>query len=154
MSAGASRGETVVAAQKKPALCAKELRGLKYFKALQPLLERLHAVGTKRDQAGNRRLFFDQYAALILLYFFNPILTSLRGLQQASGLDKVQRQLGGPAASLGALSEAARVFDAAALQEVITELAGRVPPAVTPAEQAALKDLTAVDGSLGVYQQW
>src|SRR2546423_1318163 len=82
-----------------------------------------------------RRLFVDQYAALILLYFFNPILTSLRGLQQASGLDKVQRRLGGQATSLGALSEAARVLDAAALQEVITELAGRVPPPVTPAEQ-------------------
>src|SRR5207302_7728458 len=45
-------------------------------------------------------------------------------------------------------SEAARVFDAAALQEVITELAGRVPAPVLPAEQQALKDLTAVDGSL------
>src|SRR5438067_1021788 len=129
-----------MAAQKKPALCAKQLRGLKYFKAVQPLLERLHAVGTERDKAGNRQLFFDQYAALILLYFFNPILTSLRGLQQASGLDKVQRRLGGPAPSLGALSEAARVFDAAALQEVITELAGRVPASVLPAEHQALKD--------------
>jgi hypothetical protein len=137
-----------MAAKKKPALRAKDLRGLKYFKALHPLLERLHAVGTERDKAGNRQLFYDQYAALILLYFFNPILTSLRGIQQASGLDKVQRRLGSPAASLGALSEAAGVFDAAALQEIISELAGRVPPSTTPAEQLALKDLTAVDGSL------
>jgi hypothetical protein len=135
-------------AKQKPTLRAHDLRGLKYFKALNPLLERLHAVGTERDKAGNRQLFYDQYAALILLYFFNPILTSLRAIQQASGLDKVQRRLGGPAASLGALSEAARVFDATALQEIISELAGRVPPATTPAEQLALKDLTAVDGSL------
>jgi hypothetical protein len=135
-------------AKQKPTLRAHDLRGLKYFKALHPLLERLHAVGSERDKAGNRQLFYDQYAALILLYFFNPILTSLRAIQQASGLDKVQRRLGGPAASLGALSEAARVFDATALQEIISELAGRVPPATTPAEQLALKDLTAVDGSL------
>jgi hypothetical protein len=135
-------------AKQKPTLRAHDLRGLKYFKALNPLLERLHTVGTERDKAGNRQLFYDQYAALILLYFFNPILTSLRAIQQASGLDKVQRRLGGPAASLGALSEAARVFDATALQEIISELAGRVPPATTPAEQLALKDLTAVDGSL------
>src|SRR6266480_5111854 len=132
-----------MAAKKKPTLRAHDLRGLKYFTALNPLLERLHAVGTERDKAGNRQLFYDQYAALILLYFFNPILTSLRAIQQASGLDKVQRRLGGQAASLGALSEAARVFAATALQEIISELAGRVPPATTPAEQLALKDLTA-----------
>ncbi len=137
-----------MAAKKETKIKAKDLRGLKYFKLLNPLLERLHDVGTQRDTAGNRRLFFDQYAALLLLYFFNPILTSLRGLQQASGLDKVAQKLGVAPTSLGSLSEAARVFDAAALQEIITELAGRIPAAATPAEQQALKDLTAVDGSL------
>lgn len=137
-----------MAAKKKPKIHAKDLRGLKYFKLLNPLLERLHDVGTQRDTAGNRQLFFDQYAALLLLYFFNPILTSLRGLQQASGLDKVGQKLGVAPTSLGSMSEAARVFDAAALQEIIAALAGRIPPAATSAEQQALKDLTAVDGSL------
>src|SRR6266404_2440505 len=137
-----------MAAKKETKIKAKDLRGLKYFKLLNPLLERLHDVGTQRDTAGNRRLFFDQYAALLLLYFFNPILTSLRGIQQASTLDKVGQKLGVAPTSLGSLSEAARVFDAAALQEIITELAGRIPAAATPAEQQALKDLTAVDGSL------
>lgn len=137
-----------MAATKKSPITAKDLQGLKYFQLLQPLLEPLHTVGTERDQAGNRQLFLDQYAALILLYFFNPILTSLRAVQQASALDKVQRVLGCSRASLGSLSEAARVFDAAALQEIITELAGRIPQPVLPAEQQALKDLAAVDGSL------
>ena len=76
----------MAATQKQP-IPAKDLRGLKYFPILQPLLERLHPVGTERDKASNRQLFFDQYAALILLYFFNPIVTSLRALQQATGLD-------------------------------------------------------------------
>src|SRR5438876_4393777 len=151
-----SRGEAhcpgkqgaAMAAKKKPELKAKDLCGFKYFKLLNPLLERLHDVGTQRDRAGNRQLFFDQYGALLLLYFFNPILTSLRGVQQASGLDKVGQQLGVSRTSLGSLSEAARVFDAAALQEIITELAGRIPHGATPAEQQALHDLTAVDGSL------
>jgi hypothetical protein len=137
-----------MAAKKKPKIKARDLRGLKYFKLLNPLLDRLHDVSTQRDTAGNRQLFFDQYAALLLLYFFNPILTSLRGLQQASGLDKVRQKLDVAPTSLGSLSEAARVFDAAALQEIITELAGRIPHGATPAEQQALKDLTAVDGSL------
>jgi hypothetical protein len=137
-----------MAAKKKPKLQAKDLQGFKYFKVLTPLLERLHDYGTARDKAGNRKLFFDQYGALLLLYFFNPILTSLRGIQQASTLDKVGQELGVPRTSLGSLSEAARVFDAAALQEIIAELAARIPPGATPKEQQALKDLTAVDGTL------
>ena len=73
----------------KPPLAAKDLQGFKYFELIVPLLAPLHDAGTARDRAGNRQLFFDQYAALLLLYFFNPILTSLNGLQQASGLAKV-----------------------------------------------------------------
>ena len=35
-----------------------------------PLLAPLRANGTERDTAGNRRFFFDQYAALLLFYFW------------------------------------------------------------------------------------
>ncbi len=135
-------------AKKKPKVTAKDLKGFKYFKLLTPLLERLHEVGTDRDRAGNRKLFFDQYAALLLFHFFNPVLSSLRGLQQATALDKVQKRLGIRPTALGSLSEAARVFDADALQEVITELAAHIPAAVPPTDLQALQDLTAVDGSL------
>src|SRR5262249_3127591 len=121
-----------MAAKKKPPLNAKDLRGFKYFKLLNPLLKRLHDVGTASDSAGNRQLFFDQYGALLLFYFFNPILTSLRAVQQASGLDKVAQQLGVSRTSLGSLSAAARVFDAAALQDIIAELAGRIPHGRAP----------------------
>jgi hypothetical protein len=72
--------------QPTPPVAAKDLQGFKYFALVTPLLARLHDDGTAGDKAGNRRLFFDQYAALLLLYFFNPILTSLNGLQQASVL--------------------------------------------------------------------
>ena len=116
-----------MAAKKKPKLKAKDLQGFKYFKLLTPLLERLHDLGTERDKAGNRQLLFDQYAALLLLYFFNPIVTSLRGIQQASGLNKVQRLLGCDRAALGSLSEAAGVFDPAPLQDILGELAARMP---------------------------
>ena len=98
----------------RPRVAAKNVRGLKYFKQLQPLFARLHDLGTQRNDAGNRQLFLDQYAALVLLFFFNPTLCSLRALQQASCLDKVQKKLGCPRTSLGSLSEAARVFDAEA----------------------------------------
>jgi len=50
---------------------------LKYFKFLNPLLERLHDVGTQRDTAGNRQLFFDQYASRPL-FLSLPTLASLQ----------------------------------------------------------------------------
>ena len=134
--------------QPTPPVTAKDLQGFKYFALLTPLLARLHDDGTACDKAGNRRLFFDQYAALLLLYFFNPILTSFNGLQQASALDKVQKITGGPRVSKGSLSEAQGVFDAALLEGLIADLAERVAPVTPPQEWAALKDLVAVDGSL------
>src|SRR5438309_7169627 len=111
-----------------PPVTAKDLQGFKYFDMIRPLLERLHDDGTDRDKAGNRQLFYDQYAALLLLYFFNPVLTSLNGLQQASALDKVQKVTGGPRVSKGSLSEAQGVFDPARLEGLIAELAERVAP--------------------------
>jgi hypothetical protein len=105
-----------------------DLIGFKYFKRLMSLLGRLHDHGCERDRAGNRRLHYDQYLSLILLYLFNPVVISLRGLSQASGLRKVQRVLGCPRASLGSLSEAARVFDARLLGGLIDQLSGELSP--------------------------
>ena len=125
------------------------MQGFKYFKAISGLLERLHRVGCARDRAGNRLLHMDQYVSLLLLYMFNPLCTSLRSLQQASELKKVQKKLGVPRASLGSLSEAATVFDSQALVEVIGELNQQLQPLVG---HDKLKDLpgilTAVDGTL------
>ena len=72
----------------------EQLTGFKYLDRLLPLFERLHDVGTQRDKAHNRTLHFDQYCALVLLYLFNPVVSSLRALQQASELKKVQKKLG------------------------------------------------------------
>jgi Transposase DDE domain len=127
---------------------AKNIRGLKYFKQLQPLLARLHDVGTERDHAGNRKLFFDQYASLILLFFFNPTVDSLQGLQRASCTAKVRKKLGCTRTSMGSLSEAARVFDAEALQAIVGELAQQALPLQAGKDAELLRGLTAVDGSL------
>jgi hypothetical protein len=134
--------------KRKPQITNRDLKGFKYFRILQPLLERLKECGTERDRAGNRILHFDQYCALILLLYFNPILTSLRAVQQASRLAKVQKLLGCPRSSLGSLSEAARVFDSELLREIIGELAQKALPITIGKEAEALRGLTAVDGSL------
>lgn len=123
--------------------------GFKYFKKLLPLLDRLHHAGTQRDRAGNRQLHFDQYTALILLYFFNPIVTSLRGIQQASALQKVQRQLRCQRAALGSLSEASRVLDSDLLRGIIKELADQLQPIPHDSHLDQIQGiLTLVDGTL------
>jgi len=133
----------------KPKFKESDITGLKYFDKLAPLLERLHDDACERDKAGNRELHFDQYCLLILLYLFNPVVTSLRGIQQASTLDKVQKKLGCQRAALGSLSEAATVFDAERLKEIIAELGAELKPL---ARDARLQDidqtLVLVDGSL------
>ena len=138
-----------MAAAKRKDITAQDITGLKYFDRLAPLLERLHDVGCQRDRAGNRELHFDQYCLLILLYLFNPIVTSLRGLQQASELAKVQKRLGCPRAALGSLSESVAVFDPQRLREIVLELGAELRPL---GRDPRLKDvpgaLTAVDGTL------
>jgi hypothetical protein len=56
------------------------LQGTRLMKPVSRLLRRLHKVKTSRDRAGNRKLFYDQYASLLLVYFFTPALGSLRAL--------------------------------------------------------------------------
>src|SRR5438270_6936273 len=141
-------GRQPLAAKRRTLIRDKDLKGLKYFKIIAPLLQRLHKDATPRDRAGNRRLFYDEYACLMLLYFFNPILTSLRGIQQASTLGKVQRLTGGKRVSRGSLSEASRVFDPELLQSIIRELATQAVPVAGSKEARALSGLEAVDGSM------
>jgi hypothetical protein len=64
---------------------ADTLQGVKYLDNILPLLKRYQPVKPHH----NRKLHFDQYLALILMYFFNPVLTSLRGIQQASKTQKI-----------------------------------------------------------------
>src|SRR5262249_338961 len=131
-----------------PSLSEETLQGCKYFRLLGPLFDHLHLAATERDRAGNRQLFYDQDASLLLRYFFNPVVTSLRGLQQTTTWANVQERLGVRQTSLRALREAAYVFDAALLHEGLTTLGARLRPHLPLAEHAALAPLIAVDGSL------
>jgi hypothetical protein len=138
-----------MAGKRREKVTERQITGLKYFDKLAPLLERLRDDGCARDRAGNRNLHYDQYCMLILLYLFNPVVTSLRALQQASELAKVQKKLGCSRAALGSLSEAVSVFDPARLKEIVAELGAELQPL---GRDPRLRDvpgaLTAVDGSL------
>jgi hypothetical protein len=133
----------------KGSVKTQQVRGLKYLRKLRSLLGRLHDDATARDKAGNRTLFYDQYAALVLMAMFSPAIDSLRAIRQASVMPKVGKLLGCSRASLGSLSEAARVFDPDLLLEVIAELSQELLPL---AKDPRLKDvrstLVLCDGTL------
>jgi hypothetical protein len=138
-----------VAQAKRPDVREKDVVGLKYFDKLTPLLARLHESGCARDTAGNRTLHFDQYCSLVLLFLFNPIVQSLRSIQQASELKNVQKKLGCARAALGSLSESVHVFDPSLLEGIIGELGQQLQPLAADPKLKDLKPVvTLVDGTL------
>lgn len=140
--------ESKSGAEDVPEFGASDLQGLKFFRRIRPLLESLHHVGTRRDTAANRDLHMDHYGVLVLMWMFNPILTSLRGLQQSSTLTDVQEKFGVGQASLGSLSESVSVFDPEPLKQIAATLAAQVPAADPSKFDAIGHRLTAVDGSV------
>ena len=130
---------------RKPRPTDKDIRGGKFIRRI---VERLRPLHWHQD-CPNRRLHYDEYVAYLLLYFFTPVITSMRGLQQASDLPGLQRKLGLPRFSLGSFSEAADVFDPERLVPIIGELRDRLSPLAADDPLAGMDlDLTAVDGTL------
>lgn len=102
------------------------VEGAAMLRRVFPLLQRLASAGTGRDKARNRRLLHSQYAALVLVGLFNPILQSARALVAASGLKAVRKLTGGRKVSLGAFSEATAVFDPQLLEGLVKSLRQQV----------------------------
>ena len=129
----------------KDPLTEADLQGFKFFKRIRGLLDSLHSCAGHP----NRLLHFDEYAMAVLFYFFNPVITSLRGLQRASDFKKVQKALGLRRMSLGSMSESVRVFNPELLKEAFEGLAGNAPKRP---HDPRLKDLrqvlTVVDGTI------
>lgn len=129
---------------KKRAIEEQDVSG---FKLLDLLSEFLAAL---RDESNpNRDLHFDHYVTLLVLYFFNPVLTSLRGLQAATEFPKIRKRLGIPRSSLGSLSAAQHVFDPEALGEILSGLVERLPATRGDQRLRDLKQIvTIADGTL------
>ena len=129
----------------RPELREEDLQGFKFFRRVRTLVGILHGCAAHP----NRRLFYDEYATLLLFYFFNPAITSLRGLQRASEFRKVQRVLGLRRMSLGAMSESVRLFDPDLLAALFERLAAAAPGRLDDPRLRDLKGvLTACDGSV------
>ena len=98
------------------------VQGAEMLRRIFPMLSVLAGSGTERDKARNRQLMFSQYAGLILVGLFNPILNSARALVAASGLKNVRKLTGGKKVSLGSFSEAMSVFDPHLLEGIVKKL--------------------------------
>jgi hypothetical protein len=127
----------------------KDILCLGHLQRVFSLLDALQDVGTERDTALNRRLFFNDYCKLVLLQIWNPLIDSVRRLQEAAVLGNVAKALGVKRFSLGSFSEAPRVFDPEQLKPVIAELAAQLQPVHNDPRLDEVKHaITLVDGTV------
>src|SRR5262249_2581438 len=110
---------------------------------IEPVLSVLTNLRGHHD-CPNRVLHYDQYISLLLLSFFNPVLESLRALQSASLLKKVQDTLRVSKTSLGSLSEASHVFDPELLCDIFESLAAQANATDAIAQPLNLPQLMAL----------
>lgn len=96
----------------------QEVRGVKLLTNFIDILRPLHA----HCDCPNRKLHYDEFAAYLLLYYFTPVLTSMRGIQQASNFESLRKKLHLPRFSLGSFSEAGSIFDPELLVPIIKQL--------------------------------
>ena len=130
-------------------LTEKDIVCLGHLRRVFPLLDKLKDVGCARDTAGNRELHFNDYCKLVLVYTWNPLIKSIRGLQTAVGLPNVAKALGVKRFSLGSFSESCRVFEPELLKGVIMELGAELRLLPQDPRLADLKHaLTLVDGTV------
>lgn len=127
----------------------KDIRCLGHLRRVYELLGGLHEVGCDRDTAHNRRLFFDDYCKLVLLHVWNPLIESIRDLQQVAALPKVAKALGVGRFSAASFSESVRVFEPEHLKPILAELAAQLPAYPRDPRLAEFKQaLTLVDGTV------
>ncbi len=133
----------------KEALKEKDIVCLGHLKRVFPLLDALKDVGCERDRAGNRELFFSDYVKLVLLYTWNPLIDSIRGLQEAAALPRVAKTLGIKRFSAGSFSESPRVYEPERLQPIVQELAAGLAAQPLDRRLGEFKHaLTLVDGTV------
>ena len=128
----------------KPKIRHDDITSLRYLKPLARLTELLHADA----DCPNRIIHHDKLLCLLLLMYFNPVVTSLRDLSELSGLKKVRRKLGTPRFGKSTIAEAMRAFDPNLLAGVAREMSGHVPQLGDERLRGLKQVLTAVDGSL------
>lgn len=114
----------------------RQIVGRRLIRTLEKQLQALREA----DPHGNRVLHYDHVVVAHLIAFFNPVVESLRVIENVFEQPRAQRLFKLPAVKRSTLSDAQRVFDPALLQPIVADLAQRVEQA--PRSDARLDDLT------------
>ena len=109
------------------------ITGQRYLTMIQGYLGRLRSLYVHH----NRVLFFDDVLTVYLVAFFNPVLRSLRCIEDVSQFPGINQHLNVDAVCKSTLSEANALFDPAHLQGLIADLRRDLP------------NLDQIDGQLG-----
>jgi hypothetical protein len=125
---------------------------LGHWKILHCFRQQLEAVFEHHPlapsfESPNRELTATDYLSLFLFGLLNPVAQTLRGLSQASRLERVQEEVCGRVVPRSTFSEAQHVLDPALLERVFAELSAELPAAEQHAHSSQWQWL-ARDGSL------
>ena len=101
----------------------EQVTGQTYLALIQGFLQRLRSVYVHH----NRVLFYDDVVTVYLVAFFNPVLRSLRCIEDASQLPNVNQHLSVDAVCKSTLSEANALFDPRHLEGLIADLQRHLP---------------------------
>lgn len=113
----------------QPAFTQKDLQGWKViadFKGRLAQAFKAHAPSSQSWKDPKRLLSYEDYLSLFLFGLLNPVVRTMRGLCQASGLDRLQREVCSRPVSLGSFSESQHLLDTELLSKVFGDLATEV----------------------------
>jgi hypothetical protein len=132
------------------ALSERELGAWRHLRRFREVLARVQDKLAVHPSFSDpkRRLALGDYLSLFLLGLFNPVARTLRGLQQASHLPRVQAEVCGRPVSLGSFSEAQYLIDPALLEAVFAEFAAEVTGGEDLPAEARTQRWLARDSSL------
>ena len=123
----------------------EQVTGQTYLVLIQAYLHRLRSVYVHH----NRVLFYDDVVTAYLVAFFNPVLRSLRCIEDASQLPGINQHLSVDAVCKSTLSEANALFDPRHLDGLIADLRLHLPnlPQIDGPLNQLLQQIEIFDGS-------
>jgi hypothetical protein len=114
-----------------PKLTEKDLGHWKILQSFRRHLDRVfepHPLPASFEHPG-RQLSAVDYLSLFLFGLLNPVAQTLRGLAEASELERVQKEVCGHRVPRATFSDAQHVLDPALLGKVFAELSSQIPQA-------------------------
>jgi hypothetical protein len=100
----------------------ESILGLRELDRLQDLLTDLR----QRYHHPNRRLYFDDTVVVLLVAFFNPVVRSLRGIEDASQMPGINQHLDIQTIRRSTLSDNLEIFDPQLLEPLVASLRRRL----------------------------